>query len=197
MPQSSHPPLVLASASPYRVQQLTQLGLKFTQKPANIDETPQTDESAEQLAKRLAVDKAQLIAQRHPQAIVIGSDQVGLCRDRIVGKPGSRSRAIEQLTDSSDQMLTFYTAVCVISPDDPTAHCHCEQIDVRIRPLSHEEIERYVDIDQPFHCAGAFKMESLGISLFESIESRDPSALIGLPLIGLSRLLRQAGLSLP
>lgn len=197
MHQSSHPPLVLASGSPYRARQLAQLKLEFTQLAADIDETPLPDENAEQLASRLAVNKAQAIARTYPDAIVIGSDQTGWCRDRIVGKPGSRRRAIEQLRESSNQLLCFHTAVCVLLPNDPGPRCHSEQIDVRIRALSSEEIERYVEIDQPFDCAGAFKMESLGISLFDSIVSRDPSALIGLPLIGLSRLLREAGVSLP
>ncbi len=189
--------LILASGSTYRASQLSQLGIEFSQIPADVDESHQVDEPADRLAERLATLKMRVISDTHPHAIVIGSDQTAVCRDRILGKPGSVARACEQLEWCQGDVIDFHTAVSVWLPDEQTAGSHLEHIQVRMRELSPQEIERYVARDEPLNCAGSFKMESLGISLFESVRSDDPSALIGLPLIGLCRLLRRAGISLP
>jgi septum formation protein len=189
-------PLVLASASPYRRSLLERLALPFAAEAPDIDESPHAGESALALAQRLAAAKADAIARRHASAVVIGSDQVAVCRDRIVGKPGHAQGAIAQLERASAHDLRFLTAVCLRRPDGSSEQ-HVDTTVVHFRALTRQEIERYVAAEQPFDCAGSFRAEGLGIALFQRIESEDPTALIGLPLIWLSGALRRAGFDVP
>lgn len=196
MPDSSHAPaIVLASGSPYRAELLGRLGLEFSKLPPDVDETPLEGETGETLAGRLAQFKAAAVADRRPGAIVIGSDQVAECRGRLLGKPGERTRAIEQLLFCSGQEVVFHTAVVVRR--DREWHSAALPTRVLMRTLERERIERYVDADRPLDCAGAMKSEALGISLAERITSDDPTALIGLPLTQVVRLLARFGIELP
>ena len=189
-------PLLLASTSRYRRELLERLKLPFHVARPEVDETPQDGESPSALARRLACAKAAAIAANHPEAWVIGSDQVAEVNGQPLGKPGHREAALAQLAAMSGQAIRFHTALCLLRQEGPQFVAE-DVTTVRFRALSAEEIERYVDAEQPFDCAGSFKSEGLGIALFEAIESRDPTALIGLPLSELARLLREAGYSLP
>ena len=188
--------LILASTSIYRRELLSRLRLPFDTARPEVDESPLPGESPLALAERLAMAKAAVIAQREPRAFVIGSDQVAELDGTPLGKPGSRDGAIAQLGAMSGREVRFRTAVCV-QRNDAAPRIAMDTTTVRFRPLSLAEIERYVDAEQPLDCAGSFKSEGLGITLFEAIESNDPTALIGLPLIAISRLLRESGFVLP
>lgn len=187
--------LILASTSPYRRELLARLRLPFETARPDVDEVSLPAETPSATALRLAAAKADAIARREPGAWVIGSDQVVELDGRALGKPGGRDAAIAQLAAMSGHAIRFSTALSV----------HCDEVRlqaldttlVRFRNLHADEIARYVDAEQPFDCAGSFKSEGLGIALFEAIESQDPTALIGLPLIATARLLRQAGFALP
>lgn len=194
---SSPPRLVLASTSPFRRQLLERFGAHFTVAAPNVDETPLPGETAIDLVNRLARAKADAIATRYLQSIVIGSDQVALLGRDILGKPGNPERCVEQLKACSGQRVTFSTAVHVIRSDSGRNESHLDTTTVHFRRLSDEEIRRYVDREKPTQCAGGFKVEGLGISLFERIESNDPTALIGLPLIWVAGALRRMGLAVP
>jgi septum formation protein len=191
------PRLVLASTSPYRRTLLERLGVPFECIAPEADETPRPGESALALAQRLAALKAESVAARHGDAIVIGSDQVALRGSEKLGKPGSVERCIEQLEASSGRDVEFLTAVHVVNGPARTGESHVDRTVVRFRRLSRPEIERYVAADRPLDCAGGFKAESLGIALFERIESTDPTGLTGLPLIWLAHALRRAGIAVP
>ena len=188
--------LILASTSIYRRELLSRLRLPFDTARPEVDESPLPGESPLALAERLAMAKAAVIAQREPRAFVIGSDQVAELDGTPLGKPGSRDGAIAQLGAMSGREVRFRTAVCV-QRNDAAPRIAMDTTTVRFRPLSLAEIERYVDAEQPLDCAGSFKSEGLGITLFEAIESNDPTALIGLPLIATARLLRESGFVLP
>lgn len=188
--------LILASSSRYRAELLRRLRLDFRQQAADIDETPQRGEAPAALAQRLAVQKAQAIALRNPGSWVLGSDQVVAAGLKLLGKPGNRARAIAQLSLLSGKSVQFVTAVALVRDDEP-ARCALDTTVVRFRKLSRTEILRYVDAEPAFDCAGSFKCEGLGIALCESIECRDPTALIGLPLIATRILLADAGYELP
>lgn len=188
--------LILASTSPYRRDLLARLRLPFATARPQVDETPGVDEAPDALALRLARCKAEAVAAAQAGAWVIGSDQVAACDGRSLGKPGSRAAAIAQLQAMSGRDVLFHTAVAVLRDRAP-ARLHLDTTRVRFRALSPAEIERYVDAEQPWDCAGSFKSEGLGITLFDAIHSDDPSALIGLPLIATARLLREAGFALP
>ncbi len=192
------PQLVLASASPYRARLLQRLGLPFEVAPANIDESTQPGESAMALALRLAEHKA-LSLSRHPASdpLIIGSDQVAACDNRLLGKPGTKERAIEQLTFCSGKHIVFFTGLALCRPDQQHLESCVVPIEVSLRRLTDAEIERYVEREQPLDCAGSFKWESLGITLFRAINGDDVTALEGLPLIELSRRLRHFGFQLP
>lgn len=192
---SSPQPIVLASGSPYRAELLGRLGLDFEVVVSDVDETPQRGESAEHLARRLAVAKARAVAAGRPQSLVIGSDQTAVCRERLLGKPGQRDRAVEQLIWCSGSDVVFHTAVAVRHGESELVDC--ESTTVALRRLGRDAIERYVDRDQPVNCAGAMKSESLGIALARRMASEDPTALIGLPLIRLVSLLERFGIVLP
>lgn len=188
--------LVLASTSPYRRELLARLRLPFDTARPEVDETPHQGESAEALAGRLARLKAAAIASTDAAAWVIGSDQVATFDGRVLGKPGERTNAIAQLQAMSGRDVMFLTAVALARGGDAPM-LHVDATRVRFRTLSTAEIERYIDAEQPFDCAGSFKSEGLGTVLFDAIDTCDPSALIGLPLIATARLLRQAGFALP
>ncbi len=191
------PRLVLASTSQFRRQLLERLGTRFTVAAPNVDEIALPGENSIDLVNRLARAKADDIAKRHPQSIVIGSDQVALLGRDILGKPGNPERCIEQLKACSSQRVTFNTAVHVIRSDSGTNESHLDTTTVYFRRLHEDEIRRYVEREKPTQCAGGFKVEGLGISLFERIESNDPTALIGLPLIWVAAALRRMGLAIP
>lgn len=191
--------VVLASTSRYRRELLARLLPDFAVDAPDVDEAPIAGEPPRDLAIRLASAKAHAVAARHPDAIVIGSDQVAELDGTALGKPGSVEAARAQLAASSGKTLSFHTALCVLDMRNNAAVVHsaldCTQ--VAFRRLDATTIERYVDAEEPLDCAGSFKAEGLGIALFERIGSSDPTALIGLPLIALARLLREAGLPLP
>ncbi|MCW5580364.1 MAG: septum formation inhibitor Maf [Luteimonas sp.] len=190
------PRLILASTSRYRAGLLARLRLPFDGARPEVDETPRPGEPPASLALRLATAKAGAVAALHPGAVVIGSDQVAACDGRTLGKPGTREAAIAQLQAMSGREATFLTAVAVAGPGGGIDTA-LDTTTVRFRALSDDEVARYVDAERPFDCAGSFKCEGLGIALFEAIDSRDPTALVGLPLIATARLLRGAGFSLP
>jgi len=188
--------LVLASTSPYRRALLARLRVPFDTARPDVDESPLSGEAPAALATRLAEAKAAAIAQPGTDAWVIGSDQVAELDGTPLGKPGSPERAREQLAAMAGRSVRFHTAVCLGRGDGRRLQARDTTV-VRFRALSGEEIARYVAAEQPLDCAGSFKAEGLGITLFEAIESRDPTALIGLPLIATAGLLREAGFLLP
>lgn len=187
--------LILASSSKYRAGLLERLNLAFRSVNAMIDESPLINELPADLAKRLAFEKAGKVHQKYSSSIVIGSDQVCAFDNTILGKPLTDVNAKKQLQTFSNKCITFFTAICVLTLKEQFEYTDITT--VRFRELSDDEIERYIEIDQPLDCAGSFKAEGLGISLFESVESTDPTALIGLPMVKLSEFLRKAGLMIP
>ena len=189
--------LVLASTSAYRKMLLERLHLPFDTDRPETDETPLPGEAPAATAERLAAEKARAVAGRWPDALVIGSDQVAHLGDEVFGKPGTEARAIAQLQRMRGQTVVFHTALAVLNTR--TGHLQVEGIptQVRFRNLSDDEIRRYVAKEQPLDCAGSAKSEGLGIALLEALSGDDPTALIGLPLIALSRMLRAEGLELP
>jgi septum formation protein len=190
--------LVLGSTSRYRREQLSRLTANFRVVKPEVDETPRADELPRALAVRLATAKAAAVALKCPGAVVIGSDQVADLYGRPLGKPGTIDNAIRQLSACAGKTVVFHTALCVIDARTQT-HAYFEAVDttrVAFRGLGESEIRRYVERESPLDCAGAFKSEGLGIALFESIHSTDPTALIGLPMIALCTLLRRAGITI-
>ena len=187
--------IILASSSPYRKQLLKQLNLDFYCLSPDIDETPKDGETAQNLVLRLAEAKAAKVAADHPDKWIIGSDQCASFRGALIGKAGSAEAAEKQLRAFSGNELVFYTSVCLYNKNAEFLKADVAATKVSFRRLSDSEIVEYVQTDNPIDCAGSFKAESLGISLFEELESRDPTALIGLPLISLCRLMRDAGIS--
>ncbi|MFM2438980.1 MAG: hypothetical protein RLZ55_1805 [Actinomycetota bacterium] len=191
------PRLILASTSAYRRELLARLRVPFECLAPGCDEQRLPGEPAVALAARLARLKADTVAARHPGSIVIGSDQVAVRGDAILGKPGTVERCTEQLLQSSGREVAFLTAVHVVDGRHGRAESHLDRTVVLFRTLDADEVARYVAADQPLDCAGGFKAESLGIGLFERIDSMDPTALTGLPLIWLSGALRRAGIPVP
>lgn len=185
--------LILASTSVYRRDLLARLGLPFETARPGTDETPEPGEAPHALAARLARAKAQALAA--PDAWVIGSDQVAELDGLPLGKPGTFEAAQAQLSAMSGRAVRFHTAVCLAGPAG--LHEALDLTEVHFRALSAGEIDRYLQAESPLDCAGSFKCEGLGISLFEAIDNRDPTALVGLPLIATARLLRQAGFRVP
>lgn len=183
--------IILASSSKYRRNQLNKLQLRFSCISPNIDESPLNEEKPDTLAMRLAQNKAYSIAKQNKSALVIGSDQVAYANQKIIGKPGSKVKAIEQLTSFSDKTVIFYTAICVIYGDQQISDI--VSTECKFLPLSNTQIKKYLDIDQALDTAGSAKIEQAGIALMEYVRSDDPSALIGLPLIALCRILRKFG----
>jgi len=190
-------PLILASTSPYRRILLERFGLPFEAVRPRVSEEHVPGETPCDRAMRLAMAKAEEVAERHPNAVVIGSDQVAAAGHQVLDKPGDAATCRSQLATLSGTDARFHTACAVLGPAGSVRLVHLDTTTVVFRPLSAKEIERYVEREKPFDCAGGFKAEALGITLFESIESKDPTALIGLPLIWLASALRRAGYALP
>ncbi len=188
------PPLILGSTSRYRRELLQRLRLPFDTVAPQVDETPLPGEAPAALALRLALAKAHAVAALHPQAVVIGSDQVADLDGSPIGKPGTHARATEQLQRMRGREVVFQTAVAVVRADTGFARALLAPVRVRFRDLSDAEIERYLRLEEPYDCAGSAKSETLGIALLSAIESDDPTALVGLPLIRTCALLRDAGL---
>ena len=193
-PTVLRPPLILASTSPYRRDLLARLRLPFAVRAPDVDEAALAGEVPPALALRLAFAKARAVARLEPHAVVIGSDQVADLDGLALGKPGSQQRAVKQLQAMSGRSVVFHTAVAVVRSLPAYEASALVAVTVRMRCLSSAEIERYVALERPFDCAGSAKSEALGIALLESIESDDPTALIGLPLIRTCAMLREAGL---
>jgi septum formation protein len=188
--------IILSSSSPYRKELLSRILDDFEALSPDIDETPFPDEEPIELVARLAQQKALAIAVNHPDALVIGSDQVCVLNNQILGKPGTMDKAIEQLKACSGHTVTFYTSLCVTNANQTAQNTTVVATKVQFRQLSEKEIINYLEKEQPLDCAGSFKCEGLGIVLFEAIESKDPTALIGLPLIALATQLRELGVQL-
>ncbi len=191
------PAIVLASTSPFRRELLARLGLPFTTISPDIDESREPGEPPHRLVERLAREKAEAVADAKTGVLVIGSDQVACIGDGILGKPGNRDNAVRQLLAASGQCVTFYTGLCLLNTATGRTQVTCEPFKVYFRDLGQDEIERYLDAEEPYNCAGSFKSEGLGISLFEKMEGDDPNALIGLPLIRLVSMLKEEGISVP
>lgn len=189
-------PLVLGSTSRYRRELLERLSLPFEVAAPDVDETPLPGEAPRDLALRLALAKARAVAQQHPGAVVIGSDQVADLAGEPLGKPGQHERAVQQLRRMRGQTVVFQTALAVVCAATGFEQADLAPVEVKFRNLSDEEIERYLRAEQPYDCAGSAKSEGLGIALLDAIHSDDPTALIGLPLIRTCRMLRAAGLVL-
>ena len=188
--------MVLGSTSRYRQELMERLRVPFTVAPPHVDETPLPGEAPKTLALRLALAKAQAVAALHPEAVVIGSDQVADLAGQALGKPGVHERAVTQLRQMRGQTVIFQTALAVVCLATGFEQVDLAEVRVVFRDLSDDEIEAYLQAEQPYDCAGSAKSEGLGIALLESIDNDDPTALIGLPLIRTARLLRQAGVKL-
>jgi len=189
-------PVVLGSTSRYRRELMERLRLPFSVSAPDVDETPAPGESPRNLALRLALAKAKAVATKHPEAVVIGSDQVADLAGQPLGKPGEHARAVQQLRQMRGQTVVFQTALAVVCMASGFEAVDLAEVRVVFRDLSDDEIEAYLQAEKPYDCAGSAKSEGLGIALLESIDNDDPTALIGLPLIRTARLLRQAGVKL-
>jgi len=189
-------PLILGSSSVYRRELLQRLRLPFDVVSPQVDETPLPGEAPQALAVRLALAKAHAVADTHPQALVIGSDQVADLDGEPLGKPGNHANAVLQLQRMRGRTVVFQTAVAVVCHETGFANHALAQVKVKFRNLSDQAIETYLRAETPYDCAGSAKSEGLGIALLESIDNQDPTALVGLPLILTCRLLRAAGLAL-
>ncbi len=182
--------LLLASSSKYRRQLLERLGLPFTARSPEVDETPRPNESPKQLVTRLAETKARALVADHQNHLIIGSDQVACVHEQILGKPGTEERAAEQLAKLSGNTVQFYTSLALLNSATGRLQVTMDLTEVEFRSLESSEISAYVAREQPLDCAGSFKSEGLGVALFERIKTEDPAALIGLPLVQLCELLR-------
>ena len=188
--------LVLASSSPYRRQLLEKLGLPFETISPEIDESVQPGETPQALVARLAELKARTAASRYPDALIIGSDQVAVLDNTIIGKPGSHENAVRQLQAASGKKIIFYTGLCLLNSRTGKTQTEAIPYTVVFRQLSRQQIENYLKKEQPYNCAGSFKSEGLGIALFERFEGEDPNTLIGLPLIRLTDMLEQEAINI-
>jgi MAF protein len=188
--------IVLGSTSPFRKELLTRLGLDFVTASPDIDETAHNRETPEQLVARLSEAKARAVASIHPDALIIGSDQIAVVDDEILGKPGTHEKAIQQLKQLSGKTVVFYTGLCLFN--SRTGHTQLEVVPFKVifRTLTEQQIDNYLKKEQPYNCAGSFKSEGLGIALFERLEGDDPNTLIGLPLIRLVHMLEQEGITI-
>ena len=194
---STLPPIVLASSSSYRRELLTRLQLPFTCHSPDIDETPRANESAQTLVQRLALSKARALAQHYPQHIIIGSDQVAVLDGKIIGKPLHAEGATQQLSAASGRSLVFLTGLAVIDTRTQIEQVDLVPFTVHFRTLNAAQIQRYIAAEQPFDCAGSFKSEGLGVSLFQATEGSDATSLVGLPLIRLCDMLNACGIAVP
>ncbi len=196
-PDAALRPLILASTSRYRAALLQRFGLEFTTHNPGVDEAARVGESPRARAFRLSEAKAEAVAERHPQAIVIGGDQVPAASTVILDKPGNATNCREQLKLLSGSTAEFYTACTVRCVETGVKLSHVDTTAVKLRPLSDTEIDRYIERETPFDCAGGFKAEALGITLFERIDTEDPTAIVGMPLIWLAGALRAVGFAVP
>ena len=185
--------LVLASSSPFRRELLARLMIPFEVVVPDVDETPRPAESPPVLVERLAIAKAQAVAAKHPQSLVIGSDQVAVHDGEIVGKPHTHERAVAQLQAASGKTVMLYTGLALVNSKTGRVQSEVVPFRVLFRPLTLDQIENYLRKEQPYHCAGSVKSEGLGVALLERFEGEDPATLIGLPLIRLIRMLEQEG----
>ncbi len=185
--------LVLASTSPFRKALLERLGQPFSTASPDTDETRRPNETAHALVERLSEGKARAVASQFPDALIIGSDQVAVLGEEILGKPGTHDRAIEQLTAASGNEVLFLTGLCLLNTTTGQAQVEVVPFTVKFRSLTTRQIENYLRREQPYNCAGSFKSEGLGIALFEAMKGEDPNALVGLPLIRLITLLNNEG----
>jgi len=192
---ASSTPLILASSSAYRRELLGRLQLPFTVDVPDIDETPLVGETPAATALRLARAKAAAVAARHPGSLVIGSDQVAMLDDVQIGKPGTHAAALAQLQTMRGREVVFHTALCLVDGRDGSAQVEDIRTIVKFRDLPDAELDAYLRIEQPYDCAGSAKNEGLGIAILERIDSTDPTALTGLPLIALTGMLRRAGVT--
>jgi septum formation protein len=193
IPSKPQPRLILASSSPYRRELLARLQLPFEAVSPDIDESALAGEAPEATALRLARAKAQVVAASHPGSLVIGSDQVATLDGAQIGKPGDHAKALAQLQLMRGRQVVFHTALCLWDARDDTHQLENIQTLVTFRDLPDAELDAYLRIEQPYDCAGSAKNEALGIAILERIDSSDPTALTGLPMIALSGMLRQAG----
>ncbi|MBA2654839.1 MAG: septum formation inhibitor Maf [Gammaproteobacteria bacterium] len=185
--------LVLSSSSPARKALLERLGLTFKIIAPDIDETQLQNESPQQLVTRLAITKAKVHHEKFPNALVIGSDQVAVIDNEIVGKPHSHENAVKMLTRASGQVITFYTGLCLFNTDTSTTQSAIEEYRVKYKTLSPETIENYLRKEKPYQCAGSIKLEGLGIALMEELCGKDPTTLVGMPIIALVGMLEKEG----
>lgn len=190
-------PLILASSSIYRRELLAKLNIDFNHHSPEIDETPKPNETPRQLSARLATEKAKALAPQYPQSLIIGSDQVASLNGQQLCKPGNHQQAIKQLELCSGQNVEFHTSLCLLNSSTGEQQVSVERYTVCFRKLTTTQIERYLKAEQPYDCAGSFKMEGLGICLFTSIKGEDPNTLIGLPLIRLVEMLDNEGIHIP
>ena len=189
--------LILGSTSPFRKELLERFNIPFETDSPDIDETPKEHESPEGYVKRLSLEKAKVVARNHPNALIIGSDQCSVLNGEIRGKPGNHENAIKQLTESSGKRVSFLTGLCLYDTKDESYQLTMIPFHVDFRTLNTSEIESYLLQEKPYFCAGSFKSEGLGITLFKRLNGDDPTSLIGLPLIRLSEMLREKGILLP
>lgn len=187
--------LVLASTSPFRRQLLDRLHLTYETDSPEVDETPLADESVTDMVVRLAEAKARAVAARHPEALIIGSDQSAELQGHKLAKPGGYDKAFAQLKQASGQRIVFQTGLCLLNSRTGSLQSACVPYTVVFRQLTDSQIDHYLRTEQPYNCAGSFKSEGLGIALFERFEGEDPNALIGLPLIKLVAMLEQEGMA--
>src|SRR6218665_1148326 len=184
----TQPTILLASSSAYRRQLLSKLGLNFSWESPDIDESPLAEEPPAALVRRLAETKAHHLAERHPNHLIIGSDQVATLENQILGKPHTHEKAFAQLAGFRNREVIFMTGLCLFNSSTNRSQSSVESYKVRFRDLTDTQIENYLRREQPYDCAGSFKIESLGICLFEQLEGEDFNTLIGLPLIALTRM---------
>ncbi len=187
--------LILASSSPYRRAILDKICLSYHSISPQIDESPLIDENVSDLVQRLALEKALKIAQQQPDSLIIGSDQAAYLNGKILGKPGNAVTAHQQLSQCSKNTVTFHTGLCLLDSSDNSYQCEDVIFKVHFRELTDQEIHHYIAKENPLDCAGSFKVEALGISLFERLEGDDFNSLIGLPLITLLKMLRNKGIN--
>ena len=191
------PQIILGSTSPFRKELLERLNIDFITDSPDIDETPLQNESPENYVLRLSLEKAKVVASRHSNSLAIGSDQCSVLEGQIRGKPHTHENAVKQLSEGSGKRVSFLTGLCLYDSNAETYQLEMVPFHVDFRDLKESEIESYLLADQPYSCAGSFKSEGLGITLFKSLEGNDPTALIGLPLISLSQMLRNNNINMP
>ncbi len=188
------PMIILASSSPYRRELMSKLGLDFTSISPEVDESIKDNETPSDLVARLALEKAMAVAEQYPRSLIIGSDQVAVLEGNILTKPLSHEKAIEQLSLSSGKAVYFLTSLCLLNSASQKHQLQIIPYSVTFLTLTQEQIENYLQKEKPYNCAGSFKSEGLGITLFESMQGDDPNSLIGLPLIALTKMLRNEGI---